>query len=189
MRTSTQIEYTSRRAFAESVYKVYGKKIFLLAYRILNNNEETEDCVQEVMRRIVANPDAFMSVPESCLGSLIAKCTSNVAVDIYRKIKRRRAHEVPFSPTGGSSIADPNEENSPAEEIIIKENRSRLESLIEELDKKQRDVIIMKYKFRMKNSAIAAVLGVSESVVNMRLHRAKKMLLKTKEDELYDIQK
>ena len=47
----------------------------------------------------------------------------------------------------------------------------------------------MKYKFRMKNSAIAAVLGVSESVVNMRLHRAKKMLLKTKEDELYDIQK
>ena len=187
--TKVNIDYSSERAFAESVYRHYGGKIYLLAYRILKSKEESEDCVQEVMRRIVANPEAFMSVPEYCLKALIVKCTTNAAISLYRKVKRRRSHELPLPTSGEITFADKSGEGDPDSVLIRNENASRFDALIGRLGKDQRDVIIMKYKMGMKNSDIAKVLGVSESVINMRLYHAKKQLLKKEEDELYDIRK
>lgn len=187
--TKNGIEYSSERAFAESVYKIYGKKIFILAFRILKNNEEAEDCLQDVMKNIVSNADVFISVPPENLKSLLVKCTQNAAISIYRRVKRRRAHELPLSPSGDDTVADVSYDGAPAEALINKENKSRLEALIDDLEPHQREAVIMKYKMGMKNNDIARVLGISESVLNMRLYRAKKKLLKTREDELYDIKK
>ncbi|MBR6050800.1 MAG: RNA polymerase sigma factor [Clostridia bacterium] len=189
MLTKNEVEYSSERAFAESVYRIYGKKIYLLALRILKNNEEAEDCVQEVMKKIVSSTDVFISVPPENLKSLLVKCTENTAISIYRRVKRRRAHEIPLSPSGEDVVDDMSGYSSPAETLINKENKNRLNALIDDLEPRQREAVIMKYKMGIKNNDIAKMLGVSESVVNMRLYRAKKKLLKIWEDELYDIRK
>ena len=73
--------------------------------------------------------------------------------------------------------------------LITEENKKRLSELISELDVIYQDVLYLRYQMWMSNSEIAKLLGVSENVVKVRLHRAKAILLKTRRDELNELRK
>ncbi len=73
--------------------------------------------------------------------------------------------------------------------LINEENKKRLSELISELDTIYRDVLYLKYQICMSSSEISKLLGVSENVVNVRLYRAKKILLKTRSEELNELRK
>ena len=64
-----------------------------------------------------------------------------------------------------------------------------LSEMIEELDPIYRDVLYLRYQYSMKNQDIAKLLKVSESVVKVRYHRAKKILLQKRGKELDEMRK
>lgn len=182
------IENGDDRSFVEELFRQYGKKIYLLAYNILNNVGMAEDCLQNVMKKVIDNVGLFRDCDKNKMKCLIVKCTRNAAIDLYRSERRRRSFETELGAFEEDSDGEFADSAGTSEDIIInEENKRRLMELINLLEPAYRDVLLMKYKMEMKNTDIAAVLGVSEDVVNTRIYRAKKILLEKRRDELYDI--
>lgn len=185
------IENENDRAFVEQLYIKYGKKIYLVALGVLGRKEDAEDCLQDVMRIVIDNLQLFFSVEEENLIRLLVKCTRNTAIDKYRAEKRKRGKEF--------SLDEPNENGETPEfaddaegldDILInKETRRLLDEMIAQIPPVYRDILSFRYDLSLKYSEIARLLGVSESVVKVRLYRAKQALLKTKKEELYELRK
>jgi RNA polymerase sigma factor (sigma-70 family) len=61
--------------------------------------------------------------------------------------------------------------------------------MIADLDDIYRDVLILQYRYHMKNKEIAEILKISENTVGVRLYRAKQILLQERRTELDEIRK
>ena len=185
------IENENDRAFVEKLYIKYGKKIYLVAFGVLGKKEDAEDCLQDVMRIIIDNLQLFSSVEEENLIRLLVKCTRNTAIDKYRAEKRKRSKELSLDePDENCETAELSDGADGIEDILInKETRRRLNEIIAQIPPVYRDILFFRYDLSLKYSEIARLLGVSESVVKVRLYRAKQALLKTKKEELYELRK
>lgn len=186
------------RNFVEKVYAQYGKKIYKVAYKILNNTEDAEDCLHDVIKNIIDHLGMFQAVEGESFIKLLVTCTRNTALDIYRKNKKKHINEGKRKPSAddeidndkGIDIESIPDENMFSDLILInEENRKRLSEMIEELDPIYRDVLYLRYQYSMKNQEIAKILKVSESVVKVRYHRAKKILLQKRGQELDEMRK
>ena len=190
------IDNTDDRAFVEKLYHRYRKKIYASALRILNCREDAEDCVHDVIKTVITHADTFRAADSAGLSKLLALCTRNAALDIYRKNKKRQAHESKFpfdseheeellGETNSLTAQNP----SPDSVILSEENKRRLAHIISSLDDMYKDVLVLKYRYHMKNQEIAELLKISENTVGVKLYRAKKILLQERGSELDEIRK
>ena len=185
------------RNFVEKIYVQYGKKIYKVAFKVLNNSEDAEDCLHDVVKIIIDHLDVFQSADGERFIKLLVTCTRNAALDIYRKNKIKHINERKRKLYTNEEIDDNDVdiENIPDEDmfsdliLINEENRKRISEMIEELDPLYRDVLYLRYQYSMKNQDIAKILKVSESVVKVRYHRAKKILLQKRGKELDEMRK
>lgn len=183
--------------FVEDIYIRYGRKLYKIAHNILKNEADAEDCLHDVIKIIVDDPERFRAASgeDNHLISLLVKCTRNIALNQYNREKRRRAAESDLQMDGSDAdgepiAAEPMDSAEPCDEILInEENRKRLSELISELDTIYRDVLYLRYAMWMPNAEIGRLLGISENTVKVRLHRARKILLKTRRDELNELRK
>ena len=183
------------RNFVEKVYAQYGKKIYKVAYKILNNTEDAEDCLHDVIKNIIDHLDMFQAVEGESFIKLLVTCTRNTALDIYRKNKKKRIHEEKRTFHTVDESDDHFIETIPEQDISVdmilinEENKHRISEMIEELDPIYKDILYLRYQYSMKNQDIAKILNVSETVVKVRYHRAKKILLRKRGKELDEMRK
>lgn len=157
---------------------------------------DAEDCVHDVIKIIINNIERFRNADYNHLINLIVKCTRNDAINKYNKEKKKREIETDFHIRLDADgfykdieieLADNSEHFDNI--LINEENKKRLAELISGLDDIYRDVLYLKYQMFMSNFEISKLLSISENVVNVRLCRAKKILLKTRSEELYELRK
>ncbi len=181
------------RNFVEKIYVGYGKKIYKVAFKILNNTDDAEDCLHDVMKNIIDHLDMFQALEEECLIKLLVTCTRNKAVDTYRKNRTKHINEGKrklYSDDASDDIENILDEEMFCDLILInEENQKRISEMIEELDLIYRDVLYLRYQYSMTNQEIAKILNVSENVVKVRYHRAKKILLQRRGKELDEMRK
>lgn len=185
------------RRFVEDIYIKYRKKIYCVAFNILKKEDMAEECVHDVINIVINNLERFKLSDKNHFINLLVKCTRNAAINIYNREKKRRSFEVSMYINLNSHDFDEEETEieiaDDAENfddiLITEENKKRLSELISELDVIYQDVLYLRYQMWMSNSEMAKLLGVSENVVKVRLHRAKAILLKTRRDELNEIRK
>lgn len=185
------------RNFVGTIYDQYGKKIYKVAYKILNNSEDAEDCLHDVIKIIIDRLDAFRAADEDQLIKLLVSSTRNAAIDMYRKNKAKHINEIDRKPFIDDETGDDrvNIEEFPdgglfADSLLInKESRMRITGMIEELGPIYRDVLFLRYQYSMKNQDIAKILQISESAVKVRYLRAKKILLQKRGRELDEMRK
>ena len=195
------------RAFVDKIYRLYGKKIYLSALKILNSPEDAEDCLQDVIKTVIDRLEdviktvidrleLFQGAGEEQLIKLLVVCTRNTAIDLYRKKKKRLLNEAeyPVFDDGEAHDTDaatdiPDESAFSDRSLINEENRKRITAMIEELDPIYRDILLLRYRYDMKNGEIAGLLNISESAVKVRYLRAKKLLLKKRGKELDEMRK
>ncbi len=185
------------RRFVEDIYIKYRKKIYCVAFNILKKEDMAEECVHDVINIVINNLERFKLSDKNHFINLLVKCTRNATINIYNREKKRRSFEVSMYINLNSHDFDEEETEieiaDDAENfddiLITEENKKRLSELISELDVIYQDVLYLRYQMWMSNSEIAKLLGVSENVVKVRLHRAKAILLKTRRDELNELRK
>ena len=185
------------RNFVGTIYERYGKKIYKVAYGILNNSEDAEDCLHEVIKIIIDRLDTFREADENQLIKLLVSVTRNAAIDMYRKNKVRHINESdrkPFVENGTEDdcidMDDFSDGELTADALLInKESQMRITKMIEGLDPIYRDVLFLRYQYSMKNPEIAKILNVPESVIKVRYYRAKKILLQKRGRELDEMRK
>ena len=184
------------RAFVEKIYRLYGKKIYLSALKILNNPEDAEDCLHDVIKTVIDRLELFRGAGDEQLIKLLVVCTRNTAIDLYRKNKKRLLAETEYPAFDDGEARDTGAaENIPDESafsdliLINEENRKRITEMIEELDPIYRDILYLRYRYSMKNAEIAKILNISESTVKVRYLRAKRLLLQKRGRELDEMRK
>jgi RNA polymerase sigma-70 factor (ECF subfamily) len=169
-----------QRGQSELFYELvrpYERRVYAAALAILRNQQDAEDAVQEAMLKAFANIRQFRA--ESRFSTWLIQITVNESL-----MRRRRERTVVME-----GIDDRREEDSdyaprdfadwreiPSEALERKEVRQRLGEALATLDRKYREVFVMRDMEQLNIQETAEALGISVASVKTRLLRARLML-------------
>lgn len=169
----------SETAISETARK-YGRYCRYIAFNILHNDEDSEECVNDTYLR------AWNSIPPhrpSVLKTFLGKITRNLSLDKYEHFnaKKRNNGQMPL-------IFEEIQECLPASvdtENIIEEMALTdiLNRFLSSLSLEQRKIFMRRYWYLSPIKEIATEYGISESKVKMSLFRSRNELKKMLEKE------
>ena len=154
----------ARDATLTRMMQQYAKELTGLCAALLKDRDLAQDAVQETFLRAYRAMDGYRG------GSEKAWLTS-IAVNVSRNMRRTA-----WFRARGRSV--PIDERIPAR---VSEEERGLFDAVEALDRRSREVILMRYYQEMTVHEIASVLRISESAVYKRLESAKQRLGKALE--------
>lgn len=159
----------SRRGDMQSfrvIVETYQSYAYALAYRVLVNQEDAEDAVQEAFLRVWRHSENY--TPENKFTTWLYTVVTNVCYDRLRQRKRTEAYrESESGSTPGYTMDSQNEH-----EDLLRVLHNRLGILPE----RQRIVFILRDLQNLSVRDVAAILDISESAVKTNLHYARKQL-------------
>lgn len=150
----------------------YQKLVYSMALSYLKDPQLAEDASQEAFVKAYRHLASYN--PAYRFSTWIARITANTCSDMIRK----RKEILPID--DALDLSDPGD--SPERRVIGRETQKRLETLIENLDPKYREPLMLYHMSGMKYEEIAEYLKVPMSIVKNRIYRARKMLKKAMED-------
>jgi RNA polymerase sigma-70 factor (ECF subfamily) len=155
----------------------YERRVYAAALAILRNEHDAEDAAQEAMLKAFANIRQFRA--EARFSTWLIQITVNQAL-----MRRRRERTVVIEP-----IDDRRDEESeyaprefadwreiPSEALERKEVRQRLAEALGTLDRKYREVFVLRDMEHLNIQETAEALGITVASVKTRLLRARLML-------------
>lgn len=162
----------SEAAISETDRK-YGKYCRYIAYGILHNDEESEECVNDTYLRV------WNAIPPhcpNCLRTFIGKITRGLALNKLEKLSAKKRGEGQTAlalEELGECIPDNHNAKDPAEDIVIKET---LDRFLENLPSESRKIFVRRYWYMSSIREIADEFGLKESKVSVTLFRLRKKL-------------
>ena len=176
------------RNYVEGIYLKYYKRIYYVADSHLNHHQDSEDCVQDVVIALIEHLEEFKTWTEKHQCNFLVKCCRCIAINKYNEREKRRSREFSiYEQDEYTEIEIPDEDEIVDKMIVSQENQKRLAHLIEELDPKYGDLLFFKGFMHMKNTEIAKMLELPVNVINVRVVRARKILLQKRGDEINEI--
>ena len=178
------------RVFVEKIYVEYEKQLYLISMKYLNNHHDAEDCVHDTVKKIIDGIEKFkMAQDVGYIEKLITIVCRNCALNTLRVKKYKNEHEL--------SLCRYNYEDDEYEEIdipdysscvdklyISEESCEYIHNLINKLDDKYRDVVILR-SLGFDNRSIADIMNITPNLVSQRYRRAKELLLEMGGKDLY----
>lgn len=144
------------------LYNQYSKAMYNLAYRILNNREDTEDILQDVFVECFRNIDSFRF--ESTFGAWLKKITINKCIN---QIKKKKIDLTLYDTLPSVTYEEENEVLYDTEKIF---------KSIETLPDGYRIILTLYLLEGYDHSEISQILGISESTSKSQYSRAKEKL-------------
>ena len=178
------------RAFVEKVYLEYEKQLYAISNQYLGHHQDAQDCVHNTVELIMRNIEKLKNARDNgYLARFITAVCRNCALNMLRVKRRKNAHEQSFfrynyDEEQYEEIDIPDYSACVDKIYISEENCEYLSQLINRLDQKYRDVILLK-SLGLDNKSIAKIMNITEDLVRQRYLRAKKQLLEMGGEELY----
>jgi RNA polymerase sigma-70 factor (ECF subfamily) len=158
----------------------YERRVYAAALAILRNEHDAEDAAQEAMLKAFANIRQFRA--EARFSTWLIQITVNQAL-----MRRRRERTVPMeglddrregrNEDGGYAPRDfADWREIPSEALERKEVRQRLAEALASLDRKYREVFMLRDMEHLNIQETAEALGITVASVKTRLLRARLML-------------
>src|SRR6059058_3243664 len=148
--------------------------VYALCRRMLADPDEAADATQEVFVRVMRSVLGFRG--ESAFGTWLHRVTVNVCLTALRRRSRARATGMV---AGGSPFAMPGDETalpstgtSPDDLAVTADLAARSEAALASLPEDARAVVVLRDIEGLSTKEVADLLGVTENVVKVRLHRA-----------------
>jgi RNA polymerase sigma-70 factor (ECF subfamily) len=171
-----QVQRGQHELFYELV-RPYERRVYAAAMAILRNEHDAEDVAQEAMLKAFANIGQFRA--EARFSTWLIQITVNEALMRRRRertvvmegIDDRRDDEADYAPR---DFADWRE--IPSEALERKEIRQKLAEALGTLDRKYREVFVLRDMEHLNIQETAEALGISVAAVKTRLLRARLML-------------
>ena len=169
----------SEEAIRQTAAK-YGNYCHTIAYHILHNLEDSEECVNDTYWK------AWGIIPPcrpKRLAAFLGKITRNLSLDRYRRYtaEKRGSGEMAVALEElGECVSSMENLDAHADEMVLTEILNRfLASLSEE----QRKIFMRRYWYVCSVKEIAADYGITESKVKMSLLRSRNQLKAALEKE------
>ena len=155
----------------ERLYRDYSDRVYRAAYRITGSGVDAEDVVQTVFLRLARREERINLEPSP--GSYLHRAAINAALDLLRQ--RRRFESVPLEDM--PSLAAQTQTN-PEIEQRRRELRRVIELGVADLGEKTAAMFVLRYFEGYDNHEIAEMLGTSQVLVGVLLHRARTKMKK-----------
>ena len=160
------LEAPDERLKIEEIFHTYGNLMFHVANKILNNDHDAEDAVQQAMFAIYQNLKKFSEIKCPQSRSFIVTIIERKAIDLYRAKQRNAV--VPFE-----------EEfiNVPAPSVVdAAAERTDLAKAMALLPTRYRELLFLKFDNGYSEREIAVMCSMTEANVKKTIQRAKKKL-------------
>lgn len=161
-------------AALELLFSRHSPQLYRTALRVLGNEAEAEDALQDGLLSAYRNLQGFEG--RSQFSSWLTRIVINSAL---MRLRRLRAHEFVSiddeNPENDLRIADllPHPGPGPDEVYAGGELRDRLTDEVAELTPALRDAFLLRFASGLTNEEAAGALGISELAVKTRVHRAR----------------
>lgn len=159
-------------AFEELVRR-YERKVYNIAYRLLGNEEEATEALQDTFLR------AYRFIPrfkfKSSFYTWLYRIATNVSLTKLRRRKKQTTVSLdePVKNTHNLMFDIPDPHTTPEEAFAQKRLRERLQEAIEKLPADFRAVVVLRDLEGLSNEEVSKVLGLSVPAVKARLHRGR----------------
>lgn len=166
------------RAFGELMER-YQNKIYRLARRMTETDEDAEDVLQEAFIKAFKSLGGFKG--KSKFSTWLYRITVNLAL---MKLRRRKLDSVPLDQpvaTDEGSVQREIEDETldPLEQLIENESLETLDMAIGDLPPAYRAVFVLRHIEELSTEETARILKITVPAVKSRLHRTR-MALKEK---------
>ena len=162
----------SERAIAETDTK-YGKYLFTIAYNILHDRLDSEECLNDTYL------GTWNNIPPqrpTIFQVFLSRITRNISIDKYRAsaAEKRVNSELTLSleELGECIFADPSIE----EQLLISEMSKTLNEFLNALPEKERFIFVCRYYYSDSIQNIAKMLQITERSVFRNLAKARARL-------------
>ena len=175
-----RVQHGQNELFYELV-RPYERRVYAAALAILRNETDAEDVAQEAMLKAFANIRQFRA--EARFSTWLIQITVNEAL-----MRRRRERTVVMEGIDGHRSGRGEEKGDytprdfadwreiPSEALERKEVRQKLAEALGTLDRKYREVFVLRDMEQLNIQETAEALGISVASVKTRLLRARLML-------------
>jgi len=171
-----QVQRGQNELFYELV-RPYERRVYAAALAILRNETDAEDVAQEAMLKALVNIRQFRA--EARFSTWLIQITVNEALMRRRRertvvmegLENQREEDGEYVPR---DFADWRE--IPSESLERKEVRQKLAQALGSLDRKYREVFVLRDMQKLNIQETAEALGISVASVKTRLLRARLML-------------
>jgi RNA polymerase sigma-70 factor, ECF subfamily len=155
-------ENEDRQAMFTRLATEHGRFLYRIAWSVLRNGEDAEDCVQEALLKLYRGESWRQMTNER---AFLASVAWRLAVD------RRSARRPSAEEQAAMQLADsrPTPESAAAEH----DQRQLLRELIAELPEELRDTLRLSAFEELNSREIGELMGVPEGTVRTRLMRAR----------------
>ena len=162
----------------EELLTRFQQPVYTLALRLLNNQSEACDVVQEVFLKVFRNVGNFRG--QSTLKTWIYRITVNEAHNARRWFFRHRHREVdldanPQEKRDWKEII-PDNSRSPFDEAFDRERHVMIEAALDRINPIFRESVVLRDITGLSYEEIAGVLGVSLGTVKSRILRGREAL-------------
>jgi RNA polymerase sigma-70 factor (ECF subfamily) len=164
----------------EQLVRQYGGRLLATARRVLHNEDDARDAVQEAFL------SAFRALPrfraDAKLSTWLHRIVMNAALMKLRSAHRRPEISIESLLPAFDEAGEWAQEVKPlaitSEDILAsKETRAVVSACIERLPASYRDVVILRDIEELDTAEVAAMLRISTNAVKIRLHRARQALI------------
>jgi len=172
-----RVQARDELAFREVVDR-YQAKVFSIIYGILRNHNDAEDIAQQVFSKVYFSIGSFDF--RSSLLTWIYKITVNECYDYLRKKRvRKLVYESDFSEEDAQRMeaSDPAIDPSPGADTKLVQ-RDLVAKLLERVSAEDRSLILLKEVEGHSVEELAAMTGLNENTIKVKLFRTRQKLLK-----------
>ena len=152
------------------LYQNYNRKMYAWAYRILKNDADTQDAVQNALITL-AGQLSDLPEDEEKLAAYIYITVKNAAIDIYRKNGRDNKLQEKMSEEFTVLCGKPS--GNPEDYIIAMENADEVLDCLRAINKDYCDIIMLYYYQGFSLREIARLYRLTEKAAATKLFRAR----------------
>ncbi|XXF75988.1 RNA polymerase sigma factor [Myxococcaceae bacterium GXIMD 01537] len=142
------------------LYRQHRTRALAIARRILGDEDDAEDVVQDVFARLARKPEGFTG--RSAWTTWLHRVMVNSSINWLRARKRREKLQ-----------HEPTESASPESQAAGAEMRRHYQEALSEVSEQQRQVLYLREERGFSYPEIAQVLRIPEGTVKSTLHRGR----------------
>jgi RNA polymerase sigma-70 factor (ECF subfamily) len=148
----------------EEMYRQHAPRLYSLAHRMLGNQADAEDAVQDTFLAVHKRLDGFRG--EAALGTWLYRLAVNQCLDRMRSRAGREAQAT-------DSLDEPDRPWQPAVRADRPAERLDLRRAIARLPEGSRSVFVLHDVEGLEHREIGKLLGISEGTSKSQLHKAR----------------
>ena len=174
----------------ETLVRRHGGRMLAVARRLLRDEHEAADAVQDALLSVSRNIGGFQG--GSRLSTWLHRVVVNAALMRLRTQRRRKEEPIedllPQFKADGHAVRAAEPWTAAADPLVTAETRAFVRASIERLPETYRVVLMLRDIEELDTQETADILGITPNAVKIRLHRARQALRTLLDPHLRELQ-